>query len=140
MNHRAYRIGIGYFTLFALTLLVSGFVMFWLKTGSSFEGVATYYGDKSVEGLLELAHPHLGSMGLFIMVLGHFFLFTERRHQVRWGFVALFMAALLSILTPYGILEGIVGSVALKLVSVVTLVGLSSYYALLLLREILRHR
>lgn len=63
MNYHAYKIAIGYFTLFLMASLFSSLVMFIQKTGMDYERTFMYYSDKSVEGLMELAHPHLGGDG-----------------------------------------------------------------------------
>lgn len=103
--HRAYRFAIGYFALFACLMLVSGAWLFYSKIGFTPEQVGLYYlGDgtrpgKSAYGLLESAVPHLGAMGMFIMVTAHFFLFATskaKRTAVRLA-IALFVAALLDI-------------------------------------------
>ena len=99
--HRAYRFAIGYFALFGLLLLLSGGWLFAAKIGWTPGAVSLYYlgsetvTGKSAYGLLESAVPHLGAMGLFIMVAAHFVLFAPpkaKRRAVKIV-VALFTAA-----------------------------------------------
>ncbi|MEA1920241.1 MAG: hypothetical protein U9N52_10400 [Campylobacterota bacterium] len=133
MKYRSYRIAIAYFSLFSIALVMSGLAMFILKTGFSFNGVSEYYLGKSVEGLLELSHPHFGAMGLFIMVLGHFFVFTALRNRVSKGFLALFVLALLALGTPFLILKGFAWMSIVKIFSVTSFVLLSVYFSIKLL-------
>lgn len=104
--------------------------MFALKTGVGFEGVLAYYGEKSFDGLLELSYPHLGGMGLYTMVLGHFFLFTALRKRVRALFVLLFVLAFLTIAAPYAVLAGLKLGAVVKVASVVGLILLASFFSL----------
>ena len=77
MIQKAYRIAIAYFTLFTLFLLYTIIALFEEKIGFTLESIGSYYGEKSIEGLLEIAVPHFMAMGIFVMVLTHFFLFTK---------------------------------------------------------------
>jgi len=91
-------------------------VLFLSKIGFSYEAVKSYYlgsetlfiNPKSSYGLLETALPHLGSMGLFIMVTGHFLLFSDQRKKrlAKKTVVFLFIAALLDIFSGFLIVEG----------------------------------
>lgn len=112
----AYRYAIAYFTLFGGLLLLSGFWLFSLKIGLTPSQVAAYYlGDpalytapKSFTGLMESALPHLGGMGLFVMVTAHFLHFAPRKKK-RWAktiAAALFIAAGLDIFSPFAIVNG----------------------------------
>ena len=86
---KSYRYAIAYFTLFGFLLLASGIWLFALKIGFSVDAITAYYlgseaaytQPKSVHGLFEVALPHLGSMGLFIMVTGHFLIFTPSKER-----------------------------------------------------------
>ena len=133
MNHRLYRIAIGYFALFSLMLLGSGAWMFFQKTGFALAKITAYYGTKSVEGVWELSYPHLGGIGLFIMVLGHFFMFTPLRHHVHKGFILLFVTALLMIFTPFGLIAGWGWLSIIKFFSVISVLAFGEYYALCLI-------
>lgn len=140
MNHFVYKVAIGYFILFLMALLLTGLTMSYLKTGLDVEGIRLYYADKSVDGLLELSHPHLGGMGLSVMVLGHFFLFTRSRRGERWGTAVMFVAALASITTPFLVLAGYTFAAWAKLLGVLLLVLVGLVLSLLLLRDVLFDR
>ncbi len=132
LKHHIYRIAISYFALFALALLGTGSAMFWLKTGMNTQGIFEYYGAKSITGLSELAHPHLGGMGLFIMVLGHFYCFSAYRQKVQLYFIAMFVAALLVIATPFALMQGYTGAAVLKLAALVMLVLFGTLFSIML--------
>lgn len=112
---QAYRYAIIHFILFAVLMLLSAVILFGLKIGFSPEAVVHYYtGDaerfiapKSAEALGEIVWRHLGSMGLLIVVLGHFLLFASRRAKARAAtlIMLLFAAALANIFAPYGMDE-----------------------------------
>ena len=114
--HQSYRYAIAWFALFGALLLLSGMVLFFSKIGFSYTAVQSYYlgsealftSPKSSYGLLETALPHLGSMGLFIMVTGHFLLFAskERKRRAVKPVIALFIVALLDIFSGFLIVEG----------------------------------
>ena len=134
--HQSYRIAIAWFALFGALLLASGMVLFFSKIGFSYEAVKSYYlgsevlfiNPKSSYGLLETALPHLGSMGLFIMVTGHFFLFTtkqQKQHAIKIV-ISLFIVALLDIFSGFLIVEGWTFFVWIKLLAfgILQLLGL----------------
>lgn len=139
--HQAYRFAIGYFALFALMMLFSGAWLFYCKIGFTPEQVSLYYfGDatrpgKSSYGLLESAVPHLGAMGMFIMVTAHFLLFATpraKRLAVRLS-IALFAAALLDIASGSMIAWGWSAWSWIKLGAFFTLMVLSLWLTLLVL-------
>jgi len=134
---QSYRAAILYFTLFALLLLLSGTWLFASKIGLTPEAVNLYYvGNeklfhmpKSPEGVLEIALPHLGGMGLFIMVSAHFMLFAPKRRR-QWAkttAIILFIAALLDIFSPYAIINGLTIFSWVKLLSFFLLQGLALF-------------
>ncbi len=114
--HKSYRFAIAYFAIFGALLLISGAVLFASKLGFGYESVSIFYlgtqtgfsQPKSSYGLLETALPHLGAMGLFIFVLGHFLLFTDKRQKNRAikPLLFLFIAALLDIASGFLIIQG----------------------------------
>jgi len=120
---RAYRFAIVYFALFGLLLLFSAGALFFSKIGFSADAVRLYYlgsdtvPGKSPYGLLETAVPHLGAVGLFIMVGAHFLLFAPERakHRTVKLALALFAAALLDIASGYFIATGHTAWVWIKL-------------------------
>ncbi len=111
-----HRYVIVYFALFGVLLLASGLWLFGMKAGFGVETIAEYYlgneallkPPKSREGLLEIAVPHLGGMGLFIMVSAHFVLFTSQRSRrlMVWVAALCFIGALLAIASPFAIIAG----------------------------------
>ena len=134
---QSYRAAIIYFTLFALLLLLSGTWLFVSKIGLTPNAVNLYYlGNealfqmpKSPEGVLEIALPHLGGMGLFIMVSAHFMLFASA-HRRRWAktsAIILFAAAVLDILSPYAIINGLEIFSWIKLLAFFLLQGLALF-------------
>jgi len=145
---RAYRYSVLYFTLFGLLLLLSGLWLFALKIGFTPEDVTAYYlgsadtmqQAKSHYGLLETALPHFGAMGLFIMVTGHFFLFAPKHRQsyIRPIVILLFVAALLNILSPFGIIAHWSIFIWVKIIAFILLQLLGLYLLWVLLSEVLR--
>ena len=142
--YRSYSLAIFYFALFAFLLLGSGALLFYSKIGFSLVNISSYYlGDtaaftqaKSSYGLLEVALPHYGAMGLFIMVTTHFFLFGDKhrkRHFARIA-IALFIAAFVDIGSGFMIVKGFEMFVGLKLLSFLALELLGLYLAFSLLR------
>jgi hypothetical protein len=139
--HSAYRTAIGYFALFGLLLLGSGAVLFFSKIGFSPEAMTLYYlgndesAGKSAYGLLETAVPHLGAMGLFIMVLGHFMLFAPnkaKRKAIKLT-VTLLIAAAFDIISGPMIAAGYTFWVWIKLGAFATLLLLGVLLALFIL-------
>lgn len=142
--HQAYRLSIFYFSCFALLLLVSAVTLFISKIGFSLEAIEAYYAGnealfitaKSSYGQLETAVPHLGAMGLFIMVTGHFLLFAPK--HTRKGmipiFYLLFIAVLGDIFSGFFIAKGIALFIWIKLLSFVLLVVLGFFLVTLVLK------
>ena len=139
---QSYRYAIAYFALFGALLLASGAVLFFSKIGFSYEAVQSYYlgsealfsAPKSSYGLLETALPHLGSMGLFIMVTGHFLLFSDKRKKRLAAklVIALFIAALLDIFSGFLIVQGLASFIWAKLAAFAVLQILGLYLLWLL--------
>ncbi len=141
--HQSYRFAIAYFTVFGALLLISGAVLFASKLGFSYESVSTFYlgsqsgfsQPKSSYGLLETALPHLGAMGLFIFVIGHFLLFTDKRQKNRAikPLILLFGAALLDIASGFFIIQGWAFFIWVKIAAFLLLqiLGLYLLYVLL---------
>jgi hypothetical protein len=139
--HRAYRFAIVYFVLFGLMLLLSAGALFLSKIGFSAEAVSLYYlgsdtvAGKSPYGLLETAVPHLGAMGLYIMVTAHFLLFAPagaKRRAVAPA-VALFLAAALDIVSGAFVAAGYQTWIWIKLAAFAALMTLCLYLSLLIL-------
>ena len=146
--HQSYRFAIIYFVLFGVLLLVSGALLFLTKMGLSVEGVQSFYLGSAVHfaqpktpyGLLETALPHLGAMGLFIFVLGHFMLFgtKQEKRQSILPVKLLFVAALVDIGSGFMIIEGWHLFVTLKIIAFLTLQLTAFYLLFLLFRSTLR--
>lgn len=140
--HQSYRYAIAYFALFGALLLASGALLFFSKIGFSYASVESYYlgsealftTAKSSYGLLEVALPHLGSMGLFVMVTAHFLLFAakEKKRRAVKPVIALFAVALLDIVSGFLIVEGWTLFVWVKLAAF-ALLQLLGFYLLWLL-------
>lgn len=139
--HRAYRFAIGYFALFGVLLLTSGAWLFYTKIGFTPESVALYYGGsdtvagKSAYGLLETAVPHLGAMGLFIMVAAHFLLFAPARAKRLAAklALALFAAAACDIAAGPAVAAGYPAWSWIKLPAFAALITLATWLLLVIL-------
>lgn len=101
MMHRAYKVAIFYFTLFSLLLLYTIVALVNEKIGFSLESITHYYSEKSFEGLLEIAIPHFMAIGLFVMVLSHFFLFTSSKMNVKRVIPFYYITALVLITSTF---------------------------------------
>lgn len=146
--HQSYRFAIIYFTLFGILLLLSGALLFVNKLGLTVESVTTFYlgsttsfsQAKSNFGLLETALPHLGGMGLFIFVSGHFLLFSPKKEKNRvvLPLIALFIAALLDIGSGFLIIHGWHFFVVVKILAFLLLQGLGLYILALIFLSALK--
>ncbi len=140
--HQSYRFAITYFAIFGTLLLISGAMLFFSKLGISFESVQTFYlGNatgfsqaKSSFGLLETALPHLGAMGLFTFVLGHFFLFASKKQKQKTikPVIIIFIAALLDIGSGFFIIQGWTIFVWVKIISFLLLQSIGLYLLFIL--------
>jgi len=97
-SNRFYTITIKYTLVFAALLLASGLWLFVLS-GSFREDALT----KSLEGVLEVAIPHLFAMSVLAFVLSHFLLFIEsiNKKKVLKFIVILYLAILLENVSHY---------------------------------------
>jgi len=96
--------------------LLSGIWLFIEKFGLTPSELTLYFaGDeknfimpKSLEGLLETAVPHFLAISTTIFVYGHFLLFTDVISQNKKFLLisALFIAAMIDIFSPFGIIYG----------------------------------
>lgn len=140
-----YKLIIVYFIFFGLLLLGSSIALFITKMGMEPQGVLNYYAgnetlfipSKSIEGMLEILWRHVGSIGLFIMVVGHFFLFGSKQDKkfTLYAVITLFIATLINLFSPFGIQNGFYVFALLKLLSILlfTLVWLMLFYLLFML-------
>jgi hypothetical protein len=123
----AYLFALSYFAIMALLLLASGIWIFVEKIGFTPGAIVAYYaGDealgrsaKSIYGQLEVTVPHLGAIGLFIMVIMHFLIFVPKKRQKYLVIIALitFSAALLNIASGIFVSVGYHTFAMLKLIA-----------------------
>ena len=128
MIEKAYKIAIAYFTLFSLFLLYTIVALFEEKIGFALSDLKSYYEPKSLEGLLEIASPHLMAIALFIMVITHFFLFTTKK-SIKKVIALYYVSALIVILSVF------IKLYIIKLVALAIFILLSLYISLLLLLQ-----
>ncbi len=97
-SSRLYTITIKYTLVFASLLLASGLWLFILQ-GSFREAALT----KSLEGVLEVAVPHLFAISVLAFVLSHFLLFVESidKKKVLKFIVMLYLTILLENVSHY---------------------------------------
>jgi len=145
--HQSYRFAIAYFTIFGALLLASGAALFVSKLGVTYESVASFYlgsksafsQPKSTYGLLETALPHLGAMGLFIFVTGHFILFTTKAQKQKAIklVILLFLAALLDIGSGFLIVQGLTLFIWVKITAFFLLQLIGLYLLFIVLKSTL---
>ena len=145
--HQSYRYAIAYFAVFGVLLLLSGATLFVSKLGLGYESIETFYlgsstgfaQPKSTFGLLETALPHLGAMGLFIFVVGHFLLFTSKKERQKAIFpvILLFTAALMDIGSGFLIAEGWTFFIFTKVLGFMTLQLVGLYLLFILFKSTL---
>ena len=146
--HQSYRYAIAYFAIFGALLLISGAILFVSKLGLSYESVSLFYlgnkeqfcQPKSAYGLLETALPHLGAMGLFIFVTGHFLLFSSKAEKQKaiLPIKLLFIAAFLDIASGFMIVEGVTFFITIKIVSFLLLQVIALYLLYLLFTQVMK--
>ncbi len=127
-NIALYSLPIRYMLIYVILILTSGIWLFLLSQGwecsesiiDTLKNVITAPADKSVEGLIEVATPHLFAIGTLIFVAAHFMLFSTKVSQKISLLVAmfLFVFALFDIFSYFAIAFGLVVSGWIKLVAV----------------------
>jgi hypothetical protein len=127
LPNRVYRYAIGYFLLFSLLLLASGALIFADKIGFSYDSVLQYYlgneatfiAPKSYTGLLKIILPHIFAFGLFVMVVLHFLIFTNKRNSKEMQIIIAlsFASAFLELFSPFAVLSGLHFFAYIKLIS-----------------------
>jgi hypothetical protein len=113
--------------IYVILILMSGIWLFLLSQGSEcnesiiarLKSVITTPAEKSIEGLIEVATPHLFAIGTLIFVAAHFMLFSTKVSQKISLIVAmfLFVFALFDIFSYFAIIFGLVVSGWIKLVA-----------------------
>lgn len=126
MKHIAlYSLPVRYMLIYIILILISGLWLFLLSQGlecnesilSTLKNVITTPAEKSIEGLIEVATPHLFAIGTLIFVSAHFMLFSTRFSQKTSliAAMALFIFALFDIFSYFVIAFGLVVSGWIKL-------------------------
>ncbi len=126
-NIALYSLPIRYMLIYIILILLSGVWLFLLSQGlecsesiiATLRNVVTTPADKSIEGLIEVATPHLFAIGTLIFVTAHFMLFSTNVSQKVSLIVAmsLFVFALFDIFSYFAIAFGLVVSGWVKLVA-----------------------
>ncbi|UPT77078.1 hypothetical protein MN086_08450 [Sulfurovum sp. XGS-02] len=124
-NTALYNIPIIYMVIYVILILVSGLWLFLLSQGlecnesvfSTLKSVVITPAEKSVEGLIEVATPHMFAIGTLIFVVAHFMLFSTNFSQKISLIVAmaLFVFALFDIFSYFAVAFGLVVSGWIKL-------------------------
>lgn len=100
MRDRLYKVSIFYFLCFMLAVVGSGGLLFVVELGTDSwrdaYSLLTQQRLKSMEGIIEIATPHLFGMGLLLFVLFHFLFLSEKTDTKR--IMALFFFSTLIIL------------------------------------------
>ena len=127
MPSKAYKYSVGYFLLFSVLLLLSGALIFAEKIGFSYESIQNYYlgnatsfsSAKTFDGLLKIIVPHIFAFGLFVMVILHFLIFTNKRDtkEVQFLIYSSFITAFLELFSPFFIIFGVDFFIFIKLIS-----------------------
>lgn len=127
MPSKAYKYAVGYFLLFSVLLLLSGTLIFAEKIGFSHESIQSYYlvnttsfsSAKTFDGLLKIIVPHIFAFGLFVMVILHFLIFTNKRDtkEVQFLIYSSFITAFLELFSPFFIIFGVDFFIFIKLIS-----------------------
>ncbi len=126
-NIALYSLPIRYMLIYIILILLSGVWLFLLSQGlecsesiiATLRNVVTTPADKSIEGLIEVATPHLFAIGTLIFVTAHFMLFSTNVSQKVSLIVAmsLFVFALFDIFSYFAIAFGLAVSGWVKLVA-----------------------
>lgn len=139
---KAYKYSIIYFLAFSMLLLMSSILLFQDKIGFSIQSILSYYRGneykfisvKTESSLFEIILPHIFAFGLFLMVILHFFIFTEYKNQKQIKFLIyfVFIMAALELSSPFFIINGVCFFAYIKIFSFVGF-QLSLLYLFLLL-------
>ena len=131
-----------YMVLYTVAILVSGVWLFLLSQGLGEERIAMTLSNiinspvkKSIYGLVEVATPHLVSMGMIIFLVAHFLLFStkiSKRFSKKIS-IALFVTAFANIFSYFLISFEIFASGWVKLCMMGTFILLFMFVLLLVL-------
>lgn len=128
MKHIAlYSLPIRYMIIYIILILVSGLWLFLLSQGyessesiiGTLQNIIAAPADKSLQGLIEVASPHLFAIGILIFTVAHFMLFSTNVSPKVSLIVAMFLFAfaLFDIFAYFAISFGLVVSGWIKLVA-----------------------
>lgn len=141
-NTHLFILPIFYMVLYTVAILVSGVWLFLLSQGLGEERIAITFSNiinspvtKSIYGLVEVATPHLISMGMLIFLVAHFLLFStkvSKRFSKKIS-IALFVTAFANIFSYFLISFEIFASGWVKLCMMGTFVLLFMFVLLLVL-------
>ena len=147
MPNSAYKVAINYFILFSLLLLASGTLLFADKIGFSYHSILTYYlgneatfeSPKTYEGVLKIILPHIFAFGLFVMVVLHFVIFTQKRNTKEFAVLIYlaFLSAFFELFSPFMILWGFESFAYVKIISFFLFEGTILYTLFILFKSIL---
>ncbi len=123
-----YSLPIRYMLIYVILILMSGVWLFLLSQGldssehviSTLKSFIVSPAEKSIQGLIEVATPHLFAIGTLVFVAAHFMLFSTKVSQnlsLRVSML-LFVFALFDIFAYFAITLGLVVSGWIKLVAV----------------------
>ncbi len=138
MKHIAlYTLPVRYMLIYVILILMSGIWLFLLSQGSessesiiaTLKNLITTPAEKSIEGLIEVATPHLFAIGTLIFVTAHFMLFSTRVSQK----ISLIVAMFLFVFTLFDIFSYFAISLGLVVSGWIKLVALSGFVLLFLL-------
>jgi hypothetical protein len=131
-NLALYSIPIRYMLIYVVLILVSGLWLFLLSQGldssgsvmNTIKNVISTPEVKSLEGIIEVATPHIFAIGTLIFVSAHFMLFSTKISQKASLVVAmiLFAFALFDIFSYFAITFGLLVSGWIKLLSMLLFV------------------
>lgn len=105
-NAFLYKIPIFYMLIYALAIVLTGVWLFLLSNGLEADGIAATLlnfieapQSKSMYGVLEVATPHMVSIGMLIFLVAHFLLFstTVSKRFSKKASIFLYLAALANI-------------------------------------------
>ena len=146
--HKAYRVSILYFLLFALLLLATASALFAQKIGFTQADVLSYYlgnealfiGPKSVVGVLKIILPHIFAYALFVMVVLHFLIFTKMRNKRELDFLiyASYVSIAAELFSPFFIMAGLEFFAYVKIAAFFTMSTLQLYISYLLFDSIFK--
>ncbi len=124
-NISLYRIPIAYLLLYVIAILGTGIWLFLLSQGlQSSESLYVLLLDiierpevKSLHNFVEVASPHMFTMGAMVFVVAHFMLFSTNVAQKYslWVTIVLYMAMFFNIFAYLAIIFGLVVSGWVKL-------------------------